>query len=123
MTPIDIIEGYQLALNKCLEVLPSLVCHEIKDVRNEEEIFKAIRASVMSKQYGHEDFLAKLITKACSKSGYNGPLSMFHFLCCIFFVVTNSWCSLITVRFSFQSPSSPKKEPLMWTTFVFVKFW
>jgi len=27
---------------------------------------KAIRTSVMSKQYGNEDFLANLITDACS---------------------------------------------------------
>ncbi|CAA9994486.1 unnamed protein product [Nesidiocoris tenuis] len=65
MTPIDVIEGYQLALAKTLEVLPSLVCHEIKDIKNEDEVLKAIRSSVMSKQYGNEDFLAKLITKAC----------------------------------------------------------
>lgn len=65
MTPMDVIEGYQLALAKALEVLPSLVCHEVKDIKNEEEVFKAIRTSVMSKQYGHEDFLGKLITKAC----------------------------------------------------------
>ncbi|KAF6205067.1 hypothetical protein GE061_019234 [Apolygus lucorum] len=65
MTPIDIIEGYQLALAKALDVLPSLVCHEIKDIKNEEDVSKAIRASVMSKQYGHEDFLTKIITKAC----------------------------------------------------------
>uniref|UniRef100_A0A0K8SED5 T-complex protein 1 subunit theta n=1 Tax=Lygus hesperus TaxID=30085 RepID=A0A0K8SED5_LYGHE len=65
MTPIDIIEGYQLALAKALDVLPSLVCHEIKDVKNEEDVSKAIRASIMSKQYGHEDFLTKIITKAC----------------------------------------------------------
>lgn len=67
MTPIDVIEGYQLALAKTLEVLPSLVCHEIEDIKNEDEVLKAIRSSVMSKQYGNEDFLAKLITKACSK--------------------------------------------------------
>ncbi|XP_014250983.1 T-complex protein 1 subunit theta [Cimex lectularius] len=65
MTPVSIIEGYDLALNKALEVLEKMVCHEIKDCRDEENVTKAIRSAVMSKQLGFEDFLAKLITKAC----------------------------------------------------------
>jgi len=36
----------------CLEVL-------------EESVRKALRTAIMSKQYGHEDFLSELITKAC----------------------------------------------------------
>ena len=34
---------------------------------NKEEVIKPIRTSVMSKQYGNEDFLADLITDACCK--------------------------------------------------------
>ena len=56
-----------MALEKALEILPTLVCDEVKDYRNEEEVLKVIRTSVMSKQLGNEDFLAKLITRACSK--------------------------------------------------------
>lgn len=41
------------------------MCHEIKDYRNEKEVVKAIKTSIQSKQYGNEDFLANLITKAC----------------------------------------------------------
>jgi T-complex protein 1 subunit theta len=43
-----------------------LVCGEIKNLRDKKEVMKAIRTSVMSKQYGNEDFLANLITDACS---------------------------------------------------------
>jgi hypothetical protein len=50
-----------------LEILPTLTCYEIKDYRNEAEVEKGIRTSVMSKQYGNEDFLTKLIAKACGK--------------------------------------------------------
>merc|ERR1712227_534589 len=41
-------------------------CHEVKDAKSHEEVKKAVRTAVMSKQYGHEDFLADLIVKACS---------------------------------------------------------
>lgn len=37
----------------------------MKNCKNPEEVKKAIRSSVMSKQYGKEDFIADLITKAC----------------------------------------------------------
>ena len=49
----------------CLNFL-ALVCGEIKNLRDKNEVTKAIRTSVMSKQYGNEDFLAKLIADACS---------------------------------------------------------
>jgi len=47
--------------------LPTLTCYEIKDYRNEAEVEKGIKTSIMSKQYGSEDFLTKLIAKACGK--------------------------------------------------------
>ena len=65
VTPTDIAEGYEKALEKCLEILPSLVCYEIKDYRNHAEVVKGIKTSIQSKQYGSEDFLAELVTKAC----------------------------------------------------------
>ncbi|KAK4881480.1 hypothetical protein RN001_004799 [Aquatica leii] len=65
VTPTEVAEGYEKALTKSLEILPSLVCYKVKDFRNEEEVIKCIRTSMQSKQYGNEDFLAKLVTKAC----------------------------------------------------------
>ena len=66
LKPTEIIDGYEIAANKVLdEVLPLLTVHEVKDVKNISEVTKAIRSSVMSKQYGNEDFLAELIAKAC----------------------------------------------------------
>lgn len=52
-------------MNKALEILSTLVVHDVKDVRNEEQVKKGIRTSVMSKQYGNENLLASLITQAC----------------------------------------------------------
>jgi T-complex protein 1 subunit theta len=44
-----------------------LVCGEQKNLRDKEGIMTAIRTSVMSKQYGNEDFIAGLIAEACRK--------------------------------------------------------
>uniref|UniRef100_A0A1B6L1Y9 T-complex protein 1 subunit theta n=1 Tax=Graphocephala atropunctata TaxID=36148 RepID=A0A1B6L1Y9_9HEMI len=65
LTPTEIVEGYEKALTKALEILPNLVCYEIKDIRNEAEVKKGIKTAIMSKQYGNEDFLTDVITKAC----------------------------------------------------------
>jgi len=65
LKPTEVAEGYEIALSKALEILPTLSCYEVKNTRDEESVKKAIRTGVMSKQYGHEDFLADLITKAC----------------------------------------------------------
>lgn len=35
------------------------------DVRNEEQVKKGIRTTIMSKQYGNEDLLASLVSQAC----------------------------------------------------------
>ncbi|XP_062562098.1 T-complex protein 1 subunit theta [Armigeres subalbatus] len=65
VTTSDITEGYEKALDLALEALPSLVCHEVKDYRNQEQVKEALKASIMSKQLGNEDFISELITKAC----------------------------------------------------------
>ncbi|KAF5278667.1 hypothetical protein FQA39_LY00709 [Lamprigera yunnana] len=65
VTPTEVAEGYEKAVKKSLELLPSMVCYTVKDYRNEVEVAKCIRTSIQSKQYGNEDYLAKLVTKAC----------------------------------------------------------
>uniref|UniRef100_A0A8D8XRR5 T-complex protein 1 subunit theta n=2 Tax=Cacopsylla melanoneura TaxID=428564 RepID=A0A8D8XRR5_9HEMI len=65
LTPSEVINGYKLALAKSLEILPTLSCFEVKDVRNTEHVTKAMKTAIMSKQYGNEEFLTDLITKAC----------------------------------------------------------
>merc|ERR1712226_1364612 len=61
----EVMEGYELAAKKALELLPDLVVGKVENLRDATEVTKAIRTSVMSKQYGNEDFLAKLISDAC----------------------------------------------------------
>jgi len=66
LKPGEVAEGYELALEKALEILETLSCHEVKDINDKAEVKKVIRTAVMSKQYGNEDFLADLITNACT---------------------------------------------------------
>ena len=66
LKPTEVAEGYELACRKALEFLDSCTCHEIKDAKNLDEVTKAVRTAVMSKQYGHEDFLSDLIVRACT---------------------------------------------------------
>merc|ERR1719168_157801 len=48
-----------------MEVLETLTCTTVTNTKDMSSVQKAVRSAVMSKQYGNEDFLANLITKAC----------------------------------------------------------
>ena len=63
------IEGYEIACHKALEILPDCVCTSAKNLHDITEATALIRPAVMSKQYGNEDFLANLIAQACGESG------------------------------------------------------
>lgn len=65
ITTSEIVIGFETALEKALEILPTLTVHEIKDIKDIEQVKKCIKSSVMSKQYGNEDFLTSLISEAC----------------------------------------------------------
>ena len=70
----EVIDGYEIACKKAHEFLPDLVCDQVKDLTDPDQVSKAIRPAVMSKQYGHEDFIGKLIAQACI-SVYKNKLS------------------------------------------------
>ncbi|XP_059912841.1 T-complex protein 1 subunit theta isoform X2 [Gadus macrocephalus] len=61
----EVIEGYEIACHKALEMLPDCVCTSAKNLHDITEATALIRPAVMSKQYGNEDFLANLIAQAC----------------------------------------------------------
>uniref|UniRef100_A0A2R5LMR1 T-complex protein 1 subunit theta n=2 Tax=Ornithodoros turicata TaxID=34597 RepID=A0A2R5LMR1_9ACAR len=65
LTPVEVVEGYELALKKTLEILPNLTAYEIKDTHHDVQVMKGVRTAIMSKQLGQEDFLADLVVKAC----------------------------------------------------------
>ncbi|KAL2094286.1 hypothetical protein ACEWY4_009005 [Coilia grayii] len=61
----EVIEGYEMACKKALEILPDCVSSSATNMRDINVATAMIRTAVMSKQYGNEDFLAELIAQAC----------------------------------------------------------
>ncbi|KAG2374161.1 hypothetical protein C9374_010998 [Naegleria lovaniensis] len=61
----DIILGYKKAGLKALEILETLGVDKVTDIRNVEQVTRAIRSAVGSKVLGMDDFLAPLIAEAC----------------------------------------------------------
>lgn len=68
LSPVEIIDGYTIALKKVKEILPKLVCHEIKDLTNFEMVKQSLKSCFSSKQLGFEDFLSDLVGNACMKA-------------------------------------------------------
>ncbi|TPX17363.1 uncharacterized protein E0L32_012170 [Thyridium curvatum] len=60
----DIVTGYEKAQKFALETLEQLAVDKVEDLRSQEELSKAIRTVVASKQNGNEDFLADLVAEA-----------------------------------------------------------
>jgi len=65
VTPGEVAEGYEKGLDKCLEILPSLVCEKIEDYRDVAKVKKGLISCIQSKQLGNEELLADLVSKAC----------------------------------------------------------
>jgi T-complex protein 1 subunit theta len=63
--PSEILIGYEKGSKKCLEILEGLVCHEVKTLKEKDEVVKCIKTSIASKQYGLEEFLASKIADCC----------------------------------------------------------
>ena len=60
----DIVAGYERAQKFALDTLEDLSVDKVEDIRSQEELSKAIRTVVASKQNGNEDFLADLVAEA-----------------------------------------------------------
>lgn len=80
---LQVIEGYELACKKALDILPECVCSSAKNLQDLDEATSMIRTAVMSKQYGNEDFLANLIAQACGGC-CSKPSGNRFFLCWVF---------------------------------------
>lgn len=63
--PSDILIGYEKAAKLVYEELANQTCDELKDVTDHDAVFRAMKTTVASKQFGIEDQVANLITKAC----------------------------------------------------------
>ncbi|CAN8011327.1 unnamed protein product [Ixodes pacificus] len=65
LTPVQVAEGYQLALRKAIEILPELTVDELRDLRKFEQAEKAVRTAMSSKPLAGADQLARIVAKAC----------------------------------------------------------
>lgn len=76
----EIVTGYQRALEKTFEILPSLVVKTITDIRDPVQLKEAVKSVLATKQYGYEDFLTDLVCNAClttmSPTAKNPKLNM-----------------------------------------------
>jgi len=62
--PSEIVQGYEKAQDFALKTLEELSVDKVTDIRSTEEISKAIRTVIASKQSGNEDLLAPLVAEA-----------------------------------------------------------
>lgn len=60
----DIVTGYERAQTFALEALEEMAVDKVEDIRSQDELSKAIRTVVASKQNGNEDVLANLVAEA-----------------------------------------------------------
>lgn len=76
--PSEILIGYEKAAKKAHELLDEAPCYTLKDIKDPDEVLRCMKSAVASKQYGLEDLLGGLITKACTHaiSAKTGKLSV-----------------------------------------------
>uniref|UniRef100_A0A7S1HUW8 CCT-theta n=1 Tax=Eutreptiella gymnastica TaxID=73025 RepID=A0A7S1HUW8_9EUGL len=63
--PSHIITGYEKACESALRILPELVCSKVEDLRDPEQVAKALKTVIEAKQPGFADHLSKLLAEAC----------------------------------------------------------
>ncbi|KAH0792891.1 T-complex protein 1 subunit theta isoform X2 [Histomonas meleagridis] len=61
----DIVAGYQAALAKALEILPTLTLNKQIDLMNQDNVAEALKTSLSSHQFLDADHLSKLVASAC----------------------------------------------------------
>jgi len=66
LSAVEIIQGYNMAMNYTLKALDELVVDEITMKNDPEQLAKITRSVIASKQYGHEELLSKLVAEAVS---------------------------------------------------------
>ncbi|KAI8069505.1 T-complex protein 1 theta subunit [Gongronella butleri] len=62
--PSEIVQGYELARERALEILTELKVDSITDLANGEQLRKGIRSAISAKQIGNEDLLCDLVVEA-----------------------------------------------------------
>lgn len=66
LSPVEIIQGYNMAKNFTLSELDKMCVGEITDKHDKDQLIKVIKPVIASKQYGSEDILSDLVADAVS---------------------------------------------------------
>lgn len=64
LIPAEVIQGYETASKFVLETIEKLSVDDIGDIRDEQQLAKAIKTAIGAKQYGYEDMLGELVSEA-----------------------------------------------------------
>ncbi|CAO3597678.1 unnamed protein product [Absidia cylindrospora] len=64
--PSEIVQGYELARDRALDILPELSVGTVGDLFSKDNLKKAIRSAISAKQIGYEDLLGDLVVDAAS---------------------------------------------------------
>ena len=73
--PSQIVIGYEQAMKRALALLleERLIAYKVEDPRDQEQVSKALYASISSKVPNYSKFLADLVAKACIHSTPDNP--------------------------------------------------
>ena len=122
--PQQVIEGYEMACKKALDILPDCVCSSANNLHDIKEATSLIRTAVISKQYGNEDFLANLIAQACGESAIWTDRTKLELSKMIYSIVLSVlYFSDFLYWFMLQCPSSQSRATSTLITSEFARFW
>lgn len=65
LSPIEVLEGYDKAGKRVVELLSTLSVSSVENFRDRDAIARALRSTIASKQYAHQDFLSSLVADCC----------------------------------------------------------
>jgi len=72
--PSDIVQGYDKASKKALDLIGGLTVKSNLSLRSVEDLALACKTAIASKVFGHEDYLSQVVAKACLISMPENPL-------------------------------------------------
>jgi len=71
--PSIILQGYEKASAKTLELIDGMAQGKVEDYRSKTELIKILKSVIGSKIYGQEDIIAPLIADVCIRAMPNNP--------------------------------------------------
>ena len=65
LSSTDILEGFDKAAKRVVELLGNLSVFSVENIRDKEVVARALRSSIASKQFPYQDFLSTLVAECC----------------------------------------------------------